>query len=44
MGAGFSLESDPDFLFALPEENVIFDDDPFFQEEVRVSEQFEGVL
>ena len=44
VGAGFSLESDPEFLFALLEGKLIFDDDPFFQEEVTVSEQFEGVL
>lgn len=38
VGAGFCLESDPEFLFALPKGNVIFDD------EVTHSEQFEGVL
>lgn len=41
--AGFNLESGPEFLFALLEGKLIFDDDPFFQEEVTVSEQFEGV-
>lgn len=41
---GFSLESHPEFLFALLEEKMGFDDDPFFQEVVTVSEQFEGVM
>ena len=44
VGAGFSLESDPEFLFVLLKGKLIFDDEPFFQEEVTVSEQFEGAL
>lgn len=40
MVQGLVLNLTQNFLFALLEGKLIFDDDPFFQEEVTVSEQF----